>query len=47
MCHPPARSLATPTRDAAQLFVAQFLTAELVILRFVHQRDAVGFQVGF
>lgn len=43
----PGNEPCTPTRYAAQLFVAQFLTAELVILRFVHERDAVGLQVGF
>lgn len=43
----PGNEPCTPTGDAAQLFVAQFLTAELIVLRFVHERDAVGFQVGF
>lgn len=37
----------TPTCDAVQLFVGQFLVAELIVLRFVHECDAVGFQVGF
>lgn len=40
-------SIDRPTCDAAQLFVAQILIAELIILRFVHECDAVGFQVGF
>lgn len=39
--------LQTHTCDAAQLLLVQLVVAELVVLRLVHECDAVSFHVGF